>query len=505
MFQRTLPLMVFPAVKLVLHLVTHRGYGMFRDEYYYLACAERLAWGYVDHPPFSIFLLWIVRNLLGDSLLAVRLLPALAGAATVLLVGLMARRLGGGLFAQSLAMVGALAAPIYLALDHYYSMNAFDLLFWALAAYLILLLVQGAGVRVWLLLGAVLGLGLMNKISILWLGFGLLVGLLVTQRRRWLLTPGPWLAAGLAVLLFLPYILWQVGNDWPTVEFIRNASGQKMLEVKPLDFMLSQLRVMNPAVAPLWLAGLAWLLASARGAPFRMLGWMYVAVFLLLILNGTSRAGYLAPAYTWLLAAGGVASEELFHGRRWGALRWPAAASLVLAGVVVAPLALPVLPVNSYILYAESLGIAPSTAERKEVAQLPQFYADMHGWDSIVDTVAGVYHTLPPEEQKVVAIFTYNYGDAGAIDLLGRKHGLPPAIGGHNNYWLWGPREFTGDVVLVLGNDRESLEESFEQVELGAMVDCGHCMPYENHRPVWICRKLRRPLAEAWPRLKHFD
>ncbi|TDI13316.1 MAG: phospholipid carrier-dependent glycosyltransferase, partial [Acidobacteria bacterium] len=253
MFQRTLPLMVFPAVKLVLHLVTHRGYGMFRDEYYYLACAERLAWGYVDHPPFSIFLLWIVRNLLGDSLLAVRLLPALAGAATVLLVGLMARRLGGGLFAQSLAMVGALAAPIYLALDHFYSMNAFDLVFWALAAYLILLLVQGAGVRVWLLLGAVLGLGLMNKISILWLGFGLLVGLLVTQRRRWLLTPGPWLAAGLAVLLFLPYILWQVGNDWPTVEFIRNASGQKMLEVKPLDFMLSQLRVMNPAVAPLWL------------------------------------------------------------------------------------------------------------------------------------------------------------------------------------------------------------------------------------------------------------
>ena len=171
----------------------------------------------------------------------------------------------------------------------------------------------------------------------------------------------------------------------------------------------------------------------------------------------------------------------------------------------MAPLALPVLPVNSYIVYAESLGIAPSTAERKEVAQLPQFYADMHGWDSIVDTVAGVYHTLPPEEQKVVAIFTYNYGDAGAIDLLGRKHGLPQAIGGHNNYWLWGPREFTGDVVLVLGDDRESLEESFEQVELAAMVDCGHCMPYENHRPVWICRKLRRPLAEAWPQIKHFD
>jgi hypothetical protein len=161
--------------------------------------------------------------------------------------------------------------------------------------------------------------------------------------------------------------------------------------------------------------------------------------------------------------------------------------------------------VDSYIRYAEAAGVAPSTAERKELAQLPQFYADMHGWEEIVETVAAVFAELPPDEQKEAAIFVYNYGEAGAIDRLGRRHGLPRAIGGHNNYWLWGHRGHSGKVVLVVGGDEEGLSRAFETVELAATIDCGRCMPYENRQPVWVCRDILTPLEELWPRQRHFD
>ena len=502
---KNLVLVAFPLAKLLIHLTTYHGYGMFRDEFYYLACADHMAWGYVDQPPLSILFLWVVKTLLGDSLLAVRLLPAVAGAVTVLLVGLMARRLGGGVAAQSLAMLATLVAPVYLSLSHFYSMNGFDILAWALAAYLLIVLLQKDDLRHWIMLGAVLGLGLLNKVSVLWLGFGLFVGLLLTDRRKLLRTPGPWLAGGIAGALFVPHILWQIANGWPTLEFIRNASENKMVEVSPLAFLQSQLMMMNLLAAPLWIAGLIWLLGGKEGRRYRVFGITYVAIFVLLVLNGTSRAGYLAPAYTWLFPAGAVALERLLATWRGGVLRWAYAVPLAISGMLFAPLGLPVLPVDSYIAYARTLGIGPSTAERKELAELPQFYADMHGWESIVETVADVFHSLPPADQEKAAIFTYNYGDAGAIDYLGRRHGLPRAIGGHNSYWLWGPGEHTGDVVVVLGDDREGLEESFESVELGATVDCGRCMPYENNTPVWIARGLRRPLSEAWPQVKHYD
>ncbi len=499
------PLVVLPLAKLLVHLASHRGYGYFRDEFYYLACAERLAWGYVDQPPLSLALLAVQRALFGDSLLALRLLPAVAGALTVLLVGLMARRLGGGRFAQTLAMLGALAAPIYLALDHFYSMNAFDLLFWALAAYLLILLLEGGDRRLWLVLGAVLGLGLLNKISVLWLGAGLLAGLLLSAERRLLRTPWPWLAVAIAGLLFLPHVVWQVANGWPTLEFIRNATGQKMLDVAPLDFARSQIRIMNPVLLPLWLGGLAWLLRHPEGRRFRLLGWTWVAVFVLLAVSRSSRAGYLSPAYTWLLAGGGVLWEELFERWRRPVLRWVAAGLVVLAGLVMAPLALPVLPVERYVAYAEALGVAPSTAERKELAELPQFYADMHGWEEIVATAAEVFEGLSPAEREQATIFTFNYGNAGAVDLLGRRRGLPPALSGHNNYWLWGPRGASGEVVIFLGGDREDFEPIFDSVERAATIECGYCMPYENHRPVWVARGPQVSFEEIWPRLKHYD
>jgi hypothetical protein len=459
----------------------------------------------VDHPPLSVFVLAAVRAVLGDSRFAVRLVPALLGAGTVALVGLMARRLGGARWAMALAMTGALVAPEYLALDHFYSMNAFDIAFWALAAYVVIRLAQEPTTGRWCVLGVVLGLGLLNKISVLWLGAGLLVGLLATPLRQSLRTPGPWLAGLIAAALSSPYVLWEVANGWPTREFIRNATTEKMVAVSPLAFVRGQVDMMLPFTLPLWLGGLAWLYAGRGERAGRALAWTYVTVAVILVASGSSRAGYLAPAYTWLFAAGGVAAERLLSGTRVAWLLPAYGGLLLLTGAAIAPLALPVLPVGTYIRYARALGEAPSTEERKELGELGQFYADMHGWESIVATVAEAHAKLAPDEATAARVFAPDYGVAGAIDLLGRRQGLPAAISGHNNYWLWGPRGWDGGVLIVVGGREERLRGLFAQVERVGTTACGRCMPYENGRPVWIARRLRPSVAQLWGQVKHYD
>ena len=246
------------------------------------------------------------------------------------------------------------------------------------------------------------------------------------------------------------------------------------------------------------------LLFSPSGRRFRMLGWIYLASLLILVANGHSKAEYLSPAYAILFAAGGVALER-WLGRP--ALAWARVliAILLLGGLILAPLVVPILPVDRYIAYAETLGIEPSTSENKELAELPQFYADRFGWEEKAAAVAQVYDSLPPEEREVAAVFGENYGRAGAIDHFGPELGLPYAISPHNSYWLWGPRHFTGEVVIVLGGEREGLERSFESVEWAGQVPCRLCMPYESDLPIFVCRDLKLPIAEVWERLKNYS
>jgi hypothetical protein len=504
-------ILLFALAKLILHLATTPGYGFHRDELYYLACTEHLGLGYVDHPALSILPLWLVRHTLGTSLFAVRLLPALAGAATVALVGSMAKRMGGGRLAQALAMAAALIAGQFLSVSHVYSMNAFELLAWAAAAYLVVRLVteedEPRAARLWCWLGVVLGLGLANKISVLWLGAGLGAGLLLGPERRWLATRWPWLAGAIAGAGGLPYLAWQLQNGWPTREFIHNATTQKMVAVSPLDFLQGQIQTMHPFTLPLWLGGLAWLLFATRGRRFRILGWAYLVVLLILVVNGASRAGYLAPTYTWLFAAGGVGAEGLADRRlpRWGrSLGWAAVAVLLAGGALAAPFAMPLLPVDRYVRYAAAMGIQPATEEHHEMAALPQFYADMQGWPQIVDTVAAVYRKLPAEERARARVFAPDYGVAGAIDHFGPERGLPKALAGHNSYWLWGPDGYQGGPLVVVGEEKE-IAAACADAQPAATIECGHCMPYENHRPVWICRGLKVPVVQLWPEVKHYD
>lgn len=497
----TLAVGALAAVQLVVHLVVLPGYGFFRDELYYLACAEHLDWGYVDHPALSILVLKAITTVFGTSIWAVRLLPALVVTALVVLVAETARQLGGGRIAQVLAATATLVVPLYLALGHIFSMNVLALLLWSIVALLLVRLLRDDDARLWAPLGVVLALGLANKLDFLWLGAGLGVGLLLAERRR-LATPGPWIAGTIAMVGLAPYVLWQIAQGWPTREFVHNASTEKMIEVSPLDFLAGQVEAMHPFTVPVSIAGLIFFFTSA-GRRFRLLGWVFVTVAAILVLNGTSRAGYLAPAYTWIFPAGGVALEAWIGERR----HWIAGvlvAGMLAGGAVVAPFALPILPVEDFLAYAESLGATPSSEEKKEVGALPPFYADMHGWESIVDTAAGVVATLPAEEQRQARVFAPDYGIAGAIDYYGPARGLRPALSGHNNYWLWPPEDDV-PVMVVIGGSREGVGAFFERVELATHLDCGYCMPYENGRPVWIAREPKGPIADAWPALKHFD
>ena len=232
-------------------------YGYFRDELYYLASTDHLDWGYVDHPPLSIAILALIRAVFGDSLLALRVVPALVGVATVFVAGVIARQLGGGRFAQGLTALCVLMSPVFLGTAHYYSMNVFDQLFWAVAVLILLRALDEGRPRHWGMLGVVLGLGFLNKISILWLVAGMLVGLVFTPYRRVLREPWPWVGMLVAGVLSLPYLLWQTAHGWPTLEFMRNATTLKMVDVSPLRFVIDQVLSMNAGAAPVWIAGIA--------------------------------------------------------------------------------------------------------------------------------------------------------------------------------------------------------------------------------------------------------
>src|SRR4051812_5214571 len=435
-------LLILPSLKLLLHLATARGYGYFRDELYYLACADHPAFGYVDHPPLSILVLKVWTAVFGRSLVSIRFVPALAGAITVLLIGLLARRMGGGRLAQQMAMLAALCAPMEMGLDNYFSMNALDLLVWALAAYLFtdILLDERPATRKWIVLGIVLGLGLQNKISVLWLGGGIAAGLVLTGRRRLLATKGPWLAGVLAGAIFLPYVLWNLTHGLPTLEFMRNATTTKMLRHTPVEFAWEQIRTMSFATAPLWIGGALWLLLASRARPLRPLGIAFVAVWLFLAFSGTSRPSYPAPAYAWVFAAGGVALSEISSTPLRRAVTGLLAVALVVLGAVAAPFAIPVLPVDTFVRYQRALGETPGTDERKTMGDLPQQWADRQGWVEIVDTFEAAWKSLPPDERATAALFASDYGVAGGPDLFRPARGLPQALTGHKKHLLWGAR-----------------------------------------------------------------
>src|SRR6516162_3520634 len=312
-----------------------------------------------------------------------------------------------------------MVAPIHLGLDSLLTMNVFESLFWMGAALIVLKIFNGASPKLWLLFGVVCGVGLLNKHSTLFFGFGLFVGLLFTKQRKQLREPWLWLGALITLMIFLPNLLWQLHRDFPIIQLLRNVqrSGRNT-EFGPLMFMAVQAMILHPLATPVWIAGLVDLLRDRDGKGYRALGITWI-VIMVCMLTMHGRMYYPAPAF-------------------------------------------PMLTVDQYIAYSRFWHFEPPRIENHRMGPLPQIYADQFGWKEMAQVVADAYYKLPAEERKNCAIFGQNYGQAGAIDFFGAKMGLPPAISGHQSYFYWGPRGFTGACMIVMGDEYKTLSQKFD-------------------------------------------
>jgi hypothetical protein len=485
--------------KLALHCFFNNRYGYFRDEFDYLACGDHLAWGYVDQPPLLPFLVKISRMILGESLRSIRFLPALAMSATVILTALIARELGGRRYALLLSALAVAVAPMYLSGGSLLTTNCLEPLLWMGCVYFAILAIQRNDPRYWLWFGVVAGLGMQEKYSIAVLGFGIVVGLLLTEQRRFLANRWFWLGGLAAFLIFLPNLIWNVRYDFPFVQLMHNikAAGRDV-ELSAGQYFVQQLLLLSPFAAPIWITGVVALLFSSRLKPYRLLGWCYLAAFtVFVVLKGKNY--YLAPIYPMLLAAGAVTIERLKTA--W--LKPAIVAVLLAGGVWLAPLTMPVLTVGHLLRYLDNLPFDVPRSEHSHVAAaLPQHYADQFGWEEIVATTAEAWSRVPADERSDCGIFAQDYGQAGAIDFFGRRYGLPPAVSGHQTYFLWGPRGYSGKCMIVLDDRKETLDRLFEHVEyMGSSVDNPYAL--EREIPVFLCRGPKFGfLTQLWPQLK---
>ena len=494
------------AVNLALHLYAGRRYGYFVDELYYLACARHLAWGYVDQPPLIAGIVRITRATLGDSLLALRFPAALAGAGIVVITGLMARELGGSRFAQFLAALCVVLAPGFLALNHFLSMNVFEPVFWMGCALLLMRIIQTGNAKLWLWFGLLAGLGLENKHSMLIFGFGMVAGLVLTRQRHWLRSPWFWAGGAIALLMFLPNLLWNIQNHFPFLELQANIRRNgRDVALSPISFFGEETLAMLPLSLPIWLAGLLYLFLDTEGERFRVLGWAWL-VTAAVIMAFSPRIYYLFPAYPVLFAAGSVVWERRLSRIRTHTIQWVYVTLMVLMSVLIAPTVIPLLPPETYIRYAAATHLQQPRIENHRLGPLPQLFADQFGWEEMAAAVAGAYNNLPPDIRTKTAIFAQNYGQAGAIDLFGPKYGIPPGstISGHQSYHLWGPHGYTGESMIVMDDRPERLAEIFNTFRKVARVSHPYSMPYQ-HFDVYYCEGLKQPLSKLWPQLKSWN
>ncbi len=499
-------LVLLVAAKLAVHLATAGRYGYFRDELYFLDLGRHLDWGYVDCAPlvavYAKIALW-----LGGSLPALRAIAAVAGAAKVAVTMVLARELGGRRFAQGLAGLGALAAPIHLGVDSILTMNGFEPLFWMGCMWALIRIVRTGDSRLWIAFGVFAGLGLENKHSTLLFGGAVLVALLLSPERRELAKPWIWIGGAIALLLFLPNLLWQARHGFPTLEDLENVKRSgKNVALSPLAFVREQVLFLHPLLLPIWLTGLVSLLFG-RLSRARVVGWTYV-VLLVAMIAAKAKSYYLAPIYPLLFAAGAVAIEDWLARRTWSRGRlWPKAVIVTLvfaAAASVAPAILPFLPPEKLLAYQRKIGAAPSKTEVRHEGPLDQRLGDQFGWPELVADVARIYRSLPPEERARTGIFASNYGEAGALNLFGAALGLPAPICTHQNHWYWGPPAREPENLIWLQWRRPGIERHCRAVEQVG----DHSHPWgmaEENRPIYLCRGLKRPLAEMWPDLKHWN
>ena len=504
------------SAKLLLHIFTSvRHYGYFRDELYYLDMARHLDWGYVDAAPL-IAVYAKIALLMGGSLAALRILPALAGTALVALSILIARELGGGRYAQLLAGLAVLVCPAMLVMDSLLTMNAFEPLFWMGCVWIVARILRTGNSRLWLWFGVVAGFGLENKHSTLSFGFAVTVALLLTHHRRELARPWIWIAGLIAVAIFFPNLIWQIRHHFPTIEDLENVRREgKNVVLGPVAFVKEQIFDIRPVLAAVVLLGLCWFLRDRR---WRVLGLIF-AVFFVLMEVAHGKNYYVFPIYPMMFVGGAVAIERIMSRttnrgpepaestKRAAsvriAIRTAVVVIIILGTIPALPLATWLLPPERLLAYEDAIGIKPAKTEVHHDSLLPQPIADQFGWPELVREVAATYDSLSPEERAQTGIWAGNYGEAGAVNLFGPQYGLPRAYSRHQNHWYWGPPPQAYKNLIVIQWSLDDVRDnctSFQAFEHYERFGMG-----EENRPIYLCRGVKFDIQKIWWHSHHWN
>ena len=483
----------------IFHLLANRQYGFHGDELYFIVCGSRPAWGYVDHPPLVPMVVWLATELMGTNLFALRFFPALVLGASCVLTGWLARRLGAGRYGEFLAAVTFVCTPMMLRAGAFLNIPCFEVFFWLVAVHLLVSICKRDQPRWWLAIGALCGVALLAKHTTFFLGTGMAVGLVLSQRRRDLMTAWPWAGGAIALAIFLPNLLWQYQHDWATLEFVRSLNATEMQQTGRIEFIAAQFILMNALGAMVWLSGLGYFFKSSAGRPYRMMGWIF-ATLLIIMLAFKAKVYYLAPAYPMLMAGGAVLLERKLAGSRWIWMRAALPAAIAVTGLAFIPLSTPLGSLESKEQYlGKLLGFMTD-----DPSELTFDFRYQLGRPEQLQVFRDVYEGLREEDRKNCVILTDEYDGASMVNVLGPDMGLPDAISGNNSYYLWGPRGASGECVIVFGYDEELLRECFGEVKVAALAPCPWYKKFEHGRPVYLCRKPLAPLEELWPRFKRY-
>jgi hypothetical protein len=507
----TTSLLIYLAVAdFTVHMLFAGNYGYFRDELYYIVSGtQHLSLGYVDFPPLVAYIAAFLNVVSQDSLISIHVVPALAEALLVFVAGMIARELGGGRKAQLLAAISTLVTLDMLAMGSLLTPDSLDQLWWSLLAYLIVRIIKRRESKLWIVAGLVVGIGLLTKLTIFFFVGALLLSFLaIPSSRRYVRSRWIMLGGLLSLACVLPMIYWNSVNGWPMLNFYLEFKGYAG-GGGPLNFFTSQLGSLNFLNIPIFVIGLYFYLRSNDGKEFRALGLSYVILYIFMTVINT-KPYYLFAVYPMIFAGGAILIEKsMISGK--GLSRWfgskPYVLCLVIVAILFAPLLMPILPPSTFVSHYGRFSAAADKGEgTSSTGPLPQSLGDRFGWDTMVSALRQAYSTLPADEKNQACIFTANYGEASAVNFLGKDSGLPEAISGHNNYYIWGPGSCSGQVVVTVGVPLSDAQKLYANVTLLTTITCQYCMNAENNLPVYVCLNPNfSTISSIWPKLRHYD
>lgn len=484
------------AIHFAVNLLT--PYGIHRDEFLYLAMGRHLHLWRMEFPPGIAVLSKFSHTLLGDSILAIRFLPAVAAGFLVFLSGKIARHLGGSHTAQIVAAIAVLTCPLFLRAGNLFQPVVFDQLVWTVALYSLVRLAETEQPKWLIWFGTAAGLGLLLKFSAIFFGAAALLAMIVTPQRRWFTTRWAWIAVVIALALGSPSVVGQIRLGYPVLTQMRDLQHNQLDYVTPWSFIGGQF-LFGPGFL-LAIAGLVALIFKPLRR-FAVVGWTCIFAFLiLLVLHG--KAYYVGPIYPALFGAGAVAIDHVSLRVVRIGLRWVMVSLLLAYGLLIFPVGVPILRPAQMANYLVSTGLTAALRNNQgQLERLPQDYADMLGWPEQVDAVARVYRSLSPEDRARAVIIADNYGEAGAIDYYGPRLGIPNAVSATGTYWFFGPGDKPGDVTITIGVPGETLKEFFNEQTLATRVVSPWSVMEERDVPIFIARHPKKTLQEVWPSL----